>query len=110
MSKLRRADFVYIDDVVEALLAAIETPAVGPRCLDIGSGVPTTILDLACQIAIHCGAPEPVVVGKFRDGDVRAAQCDIEAAARDLAWRPAWTLESGLRALLDWIGRQPDSS
>ena len=40
-------DFVYIDDVVEALFAAIEDPATQPRCLDIGSGIPTTIHELA---------------------------------------------------------------
>ena len=67
-------DFVYIDDVVEALFAAIEQPAAQSRCLDIGSGVPTTIHELARQVAAICDAPEPIVVAKFRDGDVRAAR------------------------------------
>jgi dTDP-L-rhamnose 4-epimerase len=102
-------DFVYIDDVVEALFAAIERPATGPRCLDIGSGIPTTIHELAQTIAVICNAPEPIVVGKFRDGDVRAARCDIEAAEVELGWRPKWTVEGGLRALLDWIGHQAES-
>jgi len=102
-------DFVYIDDVVEALFAAIEGPAARPRCLDIGSGVPTTIHEAAQQIATFCDAPEPVIVAKFRDGDVRAARCDIEPATTELDWRPKWALEAGLRALLDWIGEQPES-
>lgn len=104
-------DFVYIDDVVEALFAAIEGPDVDTarqRCLDIGSGTPTTIHELAQKIAALCDAPEPVVVAKFRDGDVRAAQCDIEPATKELDWRPKWTLAGGLRALLDWIGEQPE--
>jgi len=100
-------DFVYIDDVVEALFAAIERRATQPRCLDIGSGVPTTIGELANNVAALCLAPEPVIVAKFRDGDVRAAQCDIEPATKGLGWRPTWTLEAGLRALLDWISEQP---
>lgn len=98
-------DFVYIDDVVEALFLAIESPAAPSRYVDIGSGVPTTIHELAQQLATICGAPEPVVVGKFRDGDVRAARCDIEAATNQLGWRPKWSLEEGMRALLDWIGK-----
>jgi dTDP-L-rhamnose 4-epimerase len=49
------------------------------------------------------------VVGKFRDGDVRAARCDIEPATGELGWRPRWALEDGLRALLEWIGEQPES-
>jgi dTDP-L-rhamnose 4-epimerase len=102
-------DFVYIDDVVEALFAAVARPAAEPRCLDIGSGVPTTIHELARKIAAICDAPEPVVVAKFRDGDVRAARCDIESATTDLDWRPKWALEEGLRALLDWIGEKPES-
>ena len=40
-------DFVYIDDVVEALFAAIARPAAQSRCVDIGSGIPTTIHELA---------------------------------------------------------------
>lgn len=102
-------DFVYIDDVVEALFASIEKPASQQRCLDIGSGTPTTIHKLALKIATICDAPEPVVVAKFRDGDVRAARCDIEPAKKTLDWRPKWALEDGLRALLDWIGEQPES-
>ena len=96
-------DFVYIDDVVDALFSAIEGPAAQSRCVDIGSGVPITIHELAQQLAAICDAPEPVVVGKFRDGDVRAARCDIEAATTELGWRPKWTLEKGARSLLDWI-------
>jgi dTDP-L-rhamnose 4-epimerase len=102
-------DFVYIDDVASALFAAIERPAVQSRCVDIGSGIPTTIHELAQKIAAICEAPEPVVVGKFRDGDVRAARCDIEPAIAELDWRPRWALEDGLRTLIDWIGQQPDS-
>ena len=60
------------------------------------------------QIAAICDAPEPIVVAKFRDGDVRAARCDIEPAKKELDWRPKWALEDGLRALLDWIGEQPE--
>jgi dTDP-L-rhamnose 4-epimerase len=98
-------DFVYIDDVVQALFAAIEEPSTQPRCLDIGSGIPTTIHELAQTIATICDAPEPVVVAKFRDGDVRAARCDVEPGMKELDWRPKWALEDGLRALLDWIGK-----
>jgi dTDP-L-rhamnose 4-epimerase len=99
-------DFVYIDDVVSALFAALNQPAAQQRCLDIGSGVPTTIHEVAQQIADICTAPEPIVVAKFRDGDVRAARCEIDQAAEELDWRPTWTLEQGLRALLAWIGEQ----
>ncbi len=101
-------DFVFIDDVVKALFAAVEVPATQPRCVDIGSGIPTTIHELARQIARICDAPEPIVVAKFRDGDVRAARCDIEPAAKELDWCPEWALEEGMGALLDWIGERTE--
>ena len=102
-------DFVYIDDVVDALYAAIESPATPSRYVDVGSGVRTTIHELASQLAEICGAPEPVIGGKFRDGDVRAARCDIGPTTDELNWSPKWSLEMGMRALLDWIGGQPAS-
>ena len=100
-------DFVFIDDVVDALFAAVEAPATRPRCVDIGSGVGTTIHELANKVAAICDAPEPTVVAKFRDGDVRAASCTIEAAKSELGWGPKWTLDNGLHALLEWIAKRP---
>jgi len=99
-------DFVFINDVVDALFATVQTPSGQPRCLDIGSGIATTIHELACMIAAICEAPEPIVVPKFRDGDVRAASCTIETAKDALHWHPTWTLEDGLNSLLSWIDEQ----
>ncbi|OBH87365.1 NAD-dependent dehydratase [Mycobacterium scrofulaceum] len=103
-------DFVYIDDVVDALYAALQRPATESRRLDIGSGNGTTIHELADRVAALYGAPHPTVVSKFRDGDVRAASCDIGPAEAELDWRPKWTLDEGLRALLEWIDKQAESS
>ncbi len=101
-------DFVFIDDVVDALFATVRRPATEPRCLDIGSGIAITIHELARKIAAICDAPEPAVVPKFRDGDVRAASCNIEPAANELHWRPKWALDDGLHALLEWIEKQAE--
>lgn len=99
-------DFVFIDDAVDALAAAVQRPSTEPRCLDIGSGAATTIHELARNVAAICNAPEPTVVAKFRDGDVRAAGCTIERAENTLGWHPKWRLEDGLHALLKWIDDQ----
>ena len=101
-------DFVYIDDVVDALLATVRGPAAQSRCLDIGSGIATSIHELAQKIATICGAPEPIVVPKFRDGDVRAASCTIEPAKNTSTGVPGGCLRTEYRALLDWIGGQPE--
>lgn len=100
-------DFVFIDDVVDAIFAAMGRPPTGSRLLDIGSGIATTIHELARKLAEICDAPEPTVVPKFRDGDVRHASCTIEPAKAELGWSPKWALEDGLHALLEWIGGRP---
>jgi dTDP-L-rhamnose 4-epimerase len=94
-------DFVYVDDVIAALMAAFEHPAT--RVLDIGSGSPTTLRAAAEMIATACRTPTPHVSGSYRLGDVRASWCDVSTAAQDLGYRPAQSLADGLRAVLDWM-------
>jgi dTDP-L-rhamnose 4-epimerase len=93
-------DFVYIEDVVAAVLAAIGAPPEERRTLDIGSGVITTIHDVAVTMAAMLEAPKPQISGRFRDGDVRAASTDIGPAGEDLGYRPVWSLQQGIEALL----------
>ena len=97
-------DFVYIDDVASAIAGVMVTkPKAAFSTFDIGSGVGTTLLELAAVIAAFHRAPNPRVTGEFRDGDIRHARCRIEAAAETLAWTPRWSLESGVAALQAWI-------
>jgi dTDP-L-rhamnose 4-epimerase len=93
-------DFVYVDDVAEAICSAIDQPPSVNRTLDIGSGTSTTILNVATLMADMSDAPEPVVTGDFRDGDVRAASTVIEAAQREIDYAPAWPLAKGHDALI----------
>lgn len=99
-------DFVYVDDVVAAISAAVERPPAESRCVDIGSGRPTTIHDLAKTMATIADAPDPQISGRYRPGDVRAAFCSIAAARADLAFQPRWDVERGLRALYDWVNQR----
>lgn len=95
-------DFVYVDDVGTALRAAVRRPPARARLLDVGGGEPCVLLDVAQRIADIAAAPDPVVSGRFREGDVRAAWCSIDAARRELEWSPAINLEEGLRRLVNW--------
>lgn len=99
-------DFVYVEDVVDALWAALLAPPDTSRLLDIGCGKATTIFEVASALAAHAGAPDPVITGAYRDGDVRAASCSIAAARAELGYEPRWDVAQGLEALLDWVGRE----
>ena len=73
------------------------------RLIDIGSGVPTTLAEVAELLTAREKAPEPVVSGKFREGDVRAASCEITAATAKIGYEPAYDLDTGLAELLEWV-------
>lgn len=102
-----RRDFVLIDDVASALVAAVVGPCVPSQPVDIGSGEVQTIATAASLIARRYGAPEPHVTGQFRNGDVRHAWADITAAEESLDWHPRYSLEQGVELLASWIDAQP---
>jgi len=99
-------DFVLIEDVASALLAALDLPEIGAQPYDVGTGKACTIADVANQIAALYGAPVPHVCGLYRFGDVRHASCQIEPTLRQLRWQPRFDLERGLLRLQDWIETQ----
>lgn len=99
-------DFVFIEDVVAALAAAVGSEGTGVATVDIGSGTALTLLALAQEIARQAGAPEPEVNGKYRLGDVRAASADVTAARALLGYVPRTSPAEGVTRLLEWIGTQ----
>ena len=96
-------DFVFIDDVVDAMARAVALPPGTFRVLDIGSGQSITLKSLADQLVEMYGAPPAQICGKFRNGDVRHASCDIDDTVRELDWQPRWAFADGLVALRGWI-------
>jgi len=96
-------DFVYIDDVADAVLAGIQRSGTTGHPWDIGSGEGTSILRLAQLVAEIYGAPEPTITGAFRNGDVRAASCDIAPTVAGLGWSPQVPVADGLVRLCRWL-------
>ncbi|WP_028050354.1 NAD(P)-dependent oxidoreductase [Cellulomonas sp. URHD0024] len=96
-------DFVFIDDVAAAILAALRDGRATPDPYDVGSGSANTIARLAELVAARYGAPAPVVVGRFRDGDVRYAAADVSDTVRELGWTPTVDVSEGVDRLCAWI-------
>jgi dTDP-L-rhamnose 4-epimerase len=104
-------DFVFIDDIAAAFDDVITHGARGAFTLnDVGSGVGTTILELAEHIAAYHHAPAPRVTGAYRDGDVRHAECSIATTLAELDWAPQWSVERGVAALQVWIAEQQQAT
>lgn len=101
-------DFVHIDDVLDAFQAALRESPLVSRIVDVGSGRPQKLIDVAFAMAALSGSPAPVVSGQYRLGDVRAAFCDIEDATRQLGYMPRRELHDGLQDLLDWVAQSEE--
>ncbi|MFO0579843.1 MAG: NAD-dependent epimerase/dehydratase family protein [Polyangia bacterium] len=95
-------DYVYIDDVVDALRRAMTSS--GPqRVLNIGSGVGTSINAVLDEIAQLLGHPVERRYLPAREFDLPINVLDIELAQQALGWRPATSLRQGLAATLESI-------
>jgi len=92
-----RRDYVYVDDVVDALARiASAPPGRLPRVLNIGSGSPVSLRTLLREIGEVNGCPPPVRRQPGRAADRPALWLDIRAAAAALDWCPQTSLATGL--------------
>lgn len=94
-------DFVYIDDVVDALLAAATAPNADGQVINIGSGEETSILDLARRIVALTGNRAQILFNPDRDAGVPRMCADLTRARALLGFTPRVTLEEGLRRMLE---------
>lgn len=92
-------DYIHVDDVVAALLAA--EAADGPGPFNVGTGVETTVLALAERIGSLSGRAdfEPTFA-PARPGEVERTALDTELAARELGWRAERNIDEGLSPTL----------
>jgi UDP-glucose 4-epimerase len=92
-------DFVYVDDVVEANVRALETRTAGTY--NIGTGVETTINDVHALLAWLSGSKKPANYEPAKPGEQLRSVLDCSRAQRVLAWSPHISIEEGLKLSLD---------
>src|SRR4051794_8697470 len=96
-------DFTYVDNVVEANLAALQTPGIGGRVYNIACGRQIKLNDLARSIRLQVGATVDGVHAPARAGDVRHSVADIGLARQELGYTPTVALEEGLRRTVQYV-------
>jgi UDP-glucose 4-epimerase len=99
-------DFVYVDDVVDSLLAAVGR-AGGP--FNVGTGSGTTIADLHAACVLVAGSDQSPRHEVARLGDVQRSVLDVHLIERELGWRPRVSLADGLARTWAWMKEQAAS-
>ena len=96
-------DYTYIDDAVEATLAAAVHPRAEGEVFNVGTGIETSVNRLAASIGEALGVEIDLRHVDRRDIDnIRRRVVNIEKIRRMLRWTPQWTLDRGLVETANW--------
>jgi UDP-glucose 4-epimerase len=99
-------DFTYVENVVNANVAALKSPEVGGRVYNIACGAGVTLNEISARLREELGAEVEPIHGADRLGDVRDSFADISAARTDLGYEPTVTLEEGIRRTVSYYREQ----
>jgi len=97
-------DFVYIDDVVDATVKAIESDSLGAKVYNVGTGVATDVVAVAETLRAAYGSDSRISIsGNYRVGDIRHNVSDISAIGLDLGFRPRVSFAEGIAEFTSWV-------
>jgi UDP-glucose 4-epimerase len=101
---MQTRDFTYIDDAVDATLLAAVHPRADGEVFNIGTGIETSVIELARMVGAAVGRSAEVLSIDRRDVDnIRRRVVNIEKIRRMLRWSPQVTLEAGLARTAEWF-------
>ncbi len=97
--------FCYVDDLLEAMVRMMATPADITGPINIGNPVEVTMLELAERIISLTGSKSKLCFKPLPQDDPKQRKPDIAIAKRVLDWQPKVALEDGLKATIDYFRR-----
>jgi len=104
---LQLRDFVNVNDIVQANLLALESSGADGMALNVGSGTPISVQEVATEIGAMLGTNMPSeITGKYRSGDIRHCFADISRICERLGYRPQFSFREGLPELVEWLRSQ----
>ena len=107
-------DFVYVADVVAAIVAALQQPLTGVSVLNVGTGRQTDLLEILQVVEQQAGRTLERRMEPAREGDIRHSRADSGRARWVLGWEAGTPLSAGLAATWAWFagttgdGADPD--
>lgn len=100
-------DFLCVHDIVQANLLAMDREEGNGLAINIGSGRPISIREVAQAMTSELGKEiSPEITGKYRAGDIRHCYADITLAKRVLEYEPRFAFENGVAELVEWLRSQ----
>jgi len=104
---LETRDFVHVQDVADAFLAAVQHEGTVSQVINVGTGIKTTVADIAAHLSRAFGAhPNLVLTHEYRLGDIRHNFADITRLRSVLALQPAVAIADGMQRFAAWVLRQ----
>jgi dTDP-L-rhamnose 4-epimerase len=104
---LQLRDFVHVSDVVKACRLAMSNPDADNQALNVGSGQPISVLDVARTLAETLDWQGPLdITRQFRAGDIRHCFADISRIQRLLGYAPRYAFGDGVAELVRWVAEQ----
>ena len=101
---LETRDFVHVEDVASALLAAVDRVEAISSVINVGSGRATSVLDVATQLGRVLNLQSRIrITGQYRIGDIRHNIADTARLQSVLDCRPQVSLEDGLARFALWV-------
>jgi UDP-glucose 4-epimerase len=101
----RFRDFIYIDDIVDAWVSALDNPKSYGNTYNLASGRKTLVRELVDELIVAWGCdPEtyPVEQCEGTPGDQFGIYANIDLITRDLDWQPQVDLTEGLKRMTEW--------
>jgi dTDP-L-rhamnose 4-epimerase len=100
-------DFIDVRDIARACALALTSDAANGRALNVGTGVPTSVLRVAEVLARGLDKDiEPEIANEYRAGDIRHCYADTRLAEELLGFRAEIPFERGMEDLLEWLQGQ----
>ncbi len=102
-SGLQFRDFIYIDDVINAILKILKNRKTNGEIINIGTNKPVRIKDLIIKICSLVGSGKPIFGKiKLRKDEIRSLYPNINKAHKILKWRPKISLNNGLKRTIKY--------
>jgi len=108
---LQTRDYVYVGDVARAVWLAATKPLpekgrMDARAFNIGTGVGTSVIDIAKKLQEAAGSNVPVEFAPHRPGEQQESFVNVDKAKQLLGWTPLVSLEEGLAKSYAWFAGQ----